>query len=130
MEPFKEGFEDIQQGKSPSTLMSKIMTPLQKEIDKIQENKDNLYLNKILQQGLKDAEHLNKFIQPLKDGFNQGQKNNPNADGIKSDGGKDNKSIHDTTDQSSSITKDSIENIDKTENSISKSNDKTNGSKT
>jgi len=124
MEPFKEGFEDIQQGKNPSSLVNKLMEPFQSEIDKIQKNKDNLYLNKILKQGLKDAEHLKKYIQPLKDGFQHGQIKNPNDGDTKTKVNKDYENIHDVNDKS--MTDNSIEK-DKTE---STNIDKTTGSKT
>jgi hypothetical protein len=58
-----------------------------------------LYLNKILKQGLKDTEYLNKFIQPLRDGFNQGQIKNANDD-IKTKGNIENANINDLNDKS------------------------------
>lgn len=75
MEPFKSGFDDIQQGKNPTSIVNKIIEPFKSQIDEIQSNKSNLFVNKLLKQGLQDTEYLSKFMQPIKDGFNQGKTN-------------------------------------------------------
>jgi hypothetical protein len=64
-----------------------------------------------LKQGLKDTEYLKQFIQPLKDGFKQGQINDPNDNNIKTKENKDNTNIYDLNEKSikdNSIKKDKL----------------------